>query len=69
VSWPRALLSGAAVVFMAFAALVYVPNTLVSSLSGVGRGTRVALATVWFSVAVVGLLWALRVLQSRLLRK
>lgn len=66
--WPRAALAGAVVVFVAFAALVYVPDLLVSSLSGVGRSTRVALATAWFTVAVCALLWALRRLQARGLR-
>ena len=50
---------------VAFGALVYVPDLIVSSWSGVARGTRVMLATAWFTAAVVGMLWALRRLQAR----
>jgi hypothetical protein len=64
-SWPRAGLAGAALVAVAFAVLVYVPDLLVSSISGVDRSTRVLLATAWFTVAVVVLMWGLRKLQAR----
>lgn len=64
-SWARAGAFAALLVAVAFGALVYVPDLLVSSLSGVARGTRVMLATAWFTVAVVALLWALRRLQAR----
>jgi apolipoprotein N-acyltransferase len=67
-TWPRAAVAAVAGVVVAFFALVYVPDLLVSSLSGVDRSTRVALATAWFMVALVGLLWALRRLQARSLR-
>jgi hypothetical protein len=67
-SWLRSGLAGAVVVFVAFAALVYVPDLLVSSLSGVGRGTRVGLATAEFTIAIVAILWGLRKLQARGLR-
>jgi ABC-type transport system involved in cytochrome c biogenesis ATPase subunit len=67
VSWLRAALSGAALVLLTFVLLVYVPDLLISQLSA-GRGVKVALATTWFSVAVVGLMWALRRLQARSLR-
>jgi multisubunit Na+/H+ antiporter MnhG subunit len=66
-SWPRAVLAGAVVVLIAFAALVYVPDLLVS-MTGVGRSTRVAMATVWFTVSLCALLWGLRKLQARGLR-
>jgi len=68
-SWVRAVIAGGLVVLVAFVALVYVPDLLVSSLSGVGRSTRVALATAWFTIAVGVLLWALRKLQARTLRQ
>jgi xanthine/uracil permease len=67
-SWPRAALAGAAVVIVAFVAMVYVPDLLVS-LTGIERSTRVLLATAWFMVAVGGILWALRKLQARGLRR
>lgn len=68
-SWARAAIAGALVVSVAFAVLVYVPDLLVSSLSGVGRSTRVGLATAWFTVAVCVLLWALRRLQAHGLKR
>jgi hypothetical protein len=64
-SWWRAYAFGVIAVAVAFGALVYVPDLLVSSLSGVGRSTRVALATAWFTVALVALMWVLRKLQAR----
>lgn len=67
-SWLRAALVGAVVVFVTFVALVYVPDMLVSSLSGVGRSARVGLATAWFTVALCAILWGLRRLQARGLR-
>ena len=67
-SWPRAAVAGTVVVFVTFAALVYVPDLLVSSLSGVSRSTRVGLATAWFTIALCAILWGLRRLQARGLR-
>ena len=68
-SWLRAALAGAAVVFVAFIALVYVPDALVSSISGVSRSTRVALATAEFTVATAAILWGLRRMQARGLKR
>ena len=67
-NWLRSGLEGALVVLVAFAFLVYIPDLLVS-MTGVGRSTRVALATVSFTVALCGLLWGLRRLQARGLRR
>jgi len=68
-TWPRAALAGAGVVLVAFLALVYVPDRLVSSLTSLDRSTRVGLASGWFVVAIVVLLWGLRRLQARGLRR
>ena len=68
-TWPRAAVASAGIVIVAFLALVYVPDLLVSSLSGVDRHTRVLLATTWFTVALIALLWGLRRLQARGLRR
>ena len=68
-SWLRATLGGAAVVFVAFVALVFVPDALVSSISGVSRSTRVGLATAEFTIATAAILWALRRLQARGLKR
>jgi hypothetical protein len=64
VSWPRAIVVGVLTVVVAFAALVVAPDQIIN-LSGMSRSTKVALATVWFTVALVGLSWALRKLQDR----
>ncbi len=64
-TWLRGIASGIAVVAAAFVVLVYVPNLLLSKLSGLDRSGRVAITTIWFTVSLVGLLWGLRRLQSR----
>jgi hypothetical protein len=66
-SWAKALVVGVAVVAVAFGLLVVVPDLLLSNLSGIGRSGRVAVATGWFTAALVALLWLLRRLQERLL--
>jgi hypothetical protein len=68
-SWLRATVAGIVLVAVGFAVLVYVPDLLVSSLSGVNRSMRVLLATTWFAIAIVALLWGLRKLQARGLRR
>ncbi|CAB4897661.1 unannotated protein [freshwater metagenome] len=64
-SWFRAILSGVAIVVVAFALLVYVPHLILTHLTGLERGNRVALATAWFVLSLIGQLWGLRRLQSR----
>jgi hypothetical protein len=64
-SWTRAIASAAIAVAVAFAALVVTPDLMLSQITSLDRGQRVALATVWFSVALVGMLWTLRRLQAR----
>lgn len=49
----------------AFGSLVFVPNLLLTRLSGLDRSGRVAVTTMWFSVVLFGLLWVLRRLQAR----
>jgi len=63
--WPRAFLSGVVIVGVAFALLVVIPDLILSEITGVERGGRVALATGWFVASLAGLLWGLRRLQSR----
>jgi len=63
--WPRAIVSGLVIVAVAFALLVVIPDLILSEITGLDRGGRVALATGWFAVSLVGLLWGLRRLQSR----
>lgn len=63
--WTRAFLSGVVIVAAAFVLLVVIPDLILSEVTGVERGGRVALATIWFSVSLAGLLWGLRRFQSR----
>jgi hypothetical protein len=63
--WPRAILSGLVIVAVAFAVLVVIPDLILSSVTSIERGGRVALATGWFAASLVGLLWGLRRLQGR----
>ena len=63
-SWIRAGLVGLVTTIVAVAVLIVVPNALVT-LSGMARGTRVLLATAWFTIALVVLAWALRRLQDK----
>ncbi len=67
-TWPRAAAVGVALVALAFVLLVYVPDQLLTSLTGMARSSRVAVTTAWFTVVLGGLLWALRRLQTRGLR-
>jgi hypothetical protein len=67
--WPKATLYGTLVVAVAFLALIEVPDLLVSNLSGMSRNSRVYLASGWFFIALVALLWSLRKLQARAMRK
>ncbi len=62
--WGHAALVALAVLVAAAILLVVVPNVLVTKLDGVSRSTRVAAATTWFTLAVVGFAWALRRLQA-----
>lgn len=64
-SWLRAILSALAAVAVAFIGLVVIPDLLLSQITSVDRSQRVALATVWFAIALVGILWGLRRLQQR----
>lgn len=65
VGWPRALISGFLVVGAAVGVLVHVPNLVLTELTGLSRSGRVAIATVWFFVALGLLGWVLRRLQAR----
>jgi hypothetical protein len=64
-SWSRAILTAVIAVSLAFVALVIVPDLVLSQINSIARGQRVALATGWFTVALVVMLWALRRLQDR----
>ena len=64
IGWPRALLSGLAIVLVGFIAVVWVPDMLVG-MSSFTRDQRVLLAATVGVVAVLVMAWVLRRLQSR----
>ena len=64
-SWGRAVVSGVLIVAVAFFLLVYVPDLLLSDLTGLNRHGRVLVATAFFTLALVALAWGLRKLQRR----
>ena len=65
IGWTRAAVTTAALLAVVVIALVVVPNEIVTRLTSLERSGRVAVATVWFSLALVGLAVALRRLQAR----
>ena len=64
IGWPRAVVSGFLVVAAAVGVLVFVPNLVLTELTGLSRSGRVAIATVWFFVTLSLLGWGLRWLQA-----
>lgn len=63
--WVRALLTGLGIVITLAVLLVWVPELVLTRLTGIGRSGRVTIATVWFFVALGVSAWALRRLQAR----
>ena len=63
--WVRAGLTAVALVAVAAALLVIVPNLVLTRISGLSRSGRVAVATLWFFAALGGLAWGLRRSQAR----
>ena len=66
-TWPRAALASLVLVAVTFFGLVVMPNMMLTRLTSHARGTRVGLATAWFTGGLVVLLWGLRRIQARLL--
>lgn len=63
--WPRAIVTALAVLVVAIGLLVYASNLILTRFHGVSRSGRVGLATTWFFVVLVALVWTLRWLQRR----
>lgn len=63
--WVRAAVTTAALLAVVVLVLVIVPNAILTNLDALDRSGRVGVATAWFSVALVGLAFALRRLQAR----
>ena len=65
IGWTRAAVTTAALVVVVVLTLVLVPNAILTRLTSLGRSGRVAVATAWFTFALLGLAVALRRLQAR----
>jgi len=63
--WPRAVLTGLGIAVGLAVLLVWVPDLVVTRLTGLERSARVTIATAWFFVALGLAAWALRRLQDR----
>jgi hypothetical protein len=65
IGWPRAVLSGLAILVVGFGAAVGGANYVLTGFNGGSRDTKVYLASAWFLVVVVVMAWGLRRLQAR----
>jgi hypothetical protein len=64
-SWPRAILFGLGITIALAFLLVSVPDLVLTRFIGLGRSTRVTIATAWFFVGLGLVAWTLRRLQAR----
>jgi hypothetical protein len=65
IGWGRALVSAVVILVAGAVLLVFVPNWLLTHLTGLSRNGRVGVVTTEFVVVFVALAWALRRLQAR----
>jgi len=65
IGWVRAALSSLAILVSGAVLFLYVPNWVLTHLTGLSRDGRVAVATAGFFVAFFAFAWALRRLQAR----
>lgn len=63
--WVRALLTGLGIVVALALLLVWVPELVLTRVTGIGRSGRVTIATAWVFVNLGAAAWALRSLQAR----
>ena len=63
--WLRAVLTGLGIAVGLAVLLVWVPELLLTTLTGLERSTRVTIATSWLFIALGLAAWALRRLQAR----
>lgn len=64
-SWLRAAAISVIIAVAGVALLAYVPNLIVTRLTGLVHSARVAIAVAWFFIALLGLALAMRWLQGR----
>jgi hypothetical protein len=65
ISWPRAIVSGLAILLIGFSAAVLGANRILTKALGLRRTPREWLATGLFFLVVIVLAWVLRRLQQR----
>ena len=65
IGWPRAIVSGIAILIVALAATVFVPHEILTKLTSMNRAGRERVAAAAFLVAIGVLAWGLRRLQAR----
>ena len=65
IGWPRAILSGIAILIVALVATVFVPHEILTKLTSMDRAGRERVAAAAFLAAIGVLAWGLRRLQAR----
>jgi hypothetical protein len=65
IGWGRAILTGVAIVVVAFLGAIWLPDLILRQFSSVSRDTRTLVAATVSVVVVLAIAWALRRLQSR----
>jgi hypothetical protein len=63
IGWGRAAASALVILAVGAGLLIYLPNWVLTHLSGLSRHARVAVATLEFLVSLAAMSWALRRLQ------
>ena len=65
IGWARAALTSLVILAVGTALLIYLPNWLLTHLTGLERNGRAAVATTCFFVVFFAFAWVLRRLQAR----
>lgn len=65
IGWGRATGLALAILAIGAACFVFVPNWVLTNLTGLSNNARIAVATVGFFAILVGGAWLLRRLQAR----
>jgi hypothetical protein len=65
IGWPRAVVSGLAILVVGLGASVGLSNYVLTNVTGLSRGVQTWIATAIFLVVVVGMAFVLRRLQAR----
>ncbi len=65
IGWWRAAASALTILVVGAGLFVYAPNWVLTHLTGLSRGGRVAIATIGFFVLLAAVAWLLHRLQGR----